>query len=114
MRISDWRSDVCSADLHKGEEAGFLVSGQMTLWLDGKEISLRSGDSFAFESTIPHRSANESDEAAVIIWALSPPSRSAESRVGNECVSTCRSRCWPSHSNNKRKPPQIYNLAAQT
>lgn len=59
---------------HKGEEAGFLVSGQMTLWLDGKEISLRSGDSFAFESTIPHRYANESDEEAVIIWAISPPS----------------------------------------
>ena len=59
---------------HKGEEAGFLVSGQLTLWLDGKQIALRSGDSFAFESTIPHRYANESDEEAVIIWAISPPS----------------------------------------
>ncbi|MEY8828608.1 cupin domain-containing protein [Sedimentitalea sp. XS_ASV28] len=37
---------------HKGEEAGFVVSGKLTLWLDGKEISLESGDSFAFESSI--------------------------------------------------------------
>ena len=59
---------------HKGEEAGFVVSGQLTLWLNSKEILLRTGDSFAFESTIPHRYANESDEEAVIIWAISPPS----------------------------------------
>jgi transcriptional regulator with XRE-family HTH domain len=59
---------------HKGEEAGFLVSGQLTLWLDGKKIALRTGDSFAFESTIPHRYANESDDEAVIIWAICPPS----------------------------------------
>ena len=59
---------------HKGEEAGFVVSGKLTLWLDGKEISLESGDSFAFESRIPHRYANESDEETVIIWAISPPS----------------------------------------
>lgn len=59
---------------HKGEEAGFVVSGELTLWLDGKEIALKSGDSFAFESQIPHRYANESDEETVIIWAISPPS----------------------------------------
>jgi transcriptional regulator with XRE-family HTH domain len=59
---------------HKGEEVGFVVSGELTLWLDGKEIALKSGDSFAFESTIPHRYANESDEETVIIWAISPPS----------------------------------------
>jgi transcriptional regulator with XRE-family HTH domain len=59
---------------HKGEEAGFVASGKLTLWLDGKEISLSSGDSFAFESSIPHRYANESDEETVIIWAISPPS----------------------------------------
>ena len=59
---------------HKGEEAGFVVSGKLTLWLDGKEIALESGDSFAFESSLPHRYANESDDETVIIWAISPPS----------------------------------------
>lgn len=59
---------------HKGEEAGLVVTGRLTLWLGTKKIHLTAGDSFAFESTIPHRYANESDEEAVIIWAISPPS----------------------------------------
>lgn len=59
---------------HRGEEAGFVVSGQLTLWLNGKKIQLRSGDSFAFESTIQHRYANESEAETVIVWVVSPPS----------------------------------------
>lgn len=58
---------------HKGEEAGIVVAGCLTLWLDGRRIELSAGDSFAFESTIPHRYANEGNEEAVIIWAISPP-----------------------------------------
>lgn len=59
---------------HKGEEAGVVISGSLTLWLDGRRIELEAGDSFAFESTLPHRYANESDEEAVIVWTISPPS----------------------------------------
>lgn len=59
---------------HRGEEAGVLIAGMLTLWLGEKRIQLATGDSFAFESTIPHRYANESDEEAVIIWVISPPS----------------------------------------
>lgn len=59
---------------HRGEEAGFVVAGRMTIWLDGRRIELEAGDSFAFESTLPHRYANEGDEVAVIVWAISPPS----------------------------------------
>lgn len=59
---------------HKGEEAGIVIEGRLTLWLDGRRIELGPGDSFAFESSMPHRYANEHDEQAVIIWAISPPS----------------------------------------
>lgn len=59
---------------HKGEEAGYVVSGSLTLWLDGKKIDLATGDSFAFESSLPHRYANEQETDAVIIWVISPPS----------------------------------------
>ncbi len=59
---------------HNGEEAGIILSGGLTLWLDGKRIELRTGDSFAFESSLPHRYANEYDEPTVIIWAITPPS----------------------------------------
>ncbi|MFD0986269.1 helix-turn-helix domain-containing protein [Methyloligella solikamskensis] len=59
---------------HRGEEAGIVISGALTLWLGGRRIDLETGDSFAFESTIPHRYANEGDEEAVLIWSISPPS----------------------------------------
>src|SRR3546814_13940770 len=36
-------------------------------------------------------------EAPVVFSGFA--SRSEERRVGQECVSTCRSRCWPYHSN---------------
>ena len=58
---------------HRGEEAGIVISGRLALWLGEKRVDLETGDSFAFESTIPHRYANENDEEAVIIWAISPP-----------------------------------------
>src|SRR3546814_12787125 len=32
--------------------------------------------------------------------------RSEERRVGKECVSTCRSRWWPSHQKTKKKKNQ--------
>ena len=60
--------------VHRGEEAGIVVLGTLTLWLEGREIILSQGDSFAFESTLPHRYANLSDEETIIIWAISPPS----------------------------------------
>lgn len=59
---------------HKGEETGLVISGCLTLWLDGRRIELGPGDSFAFESSLPHRYANEHHEETVIVWALSPPS----------------------------------------
>src|SRR3546814_20354281 len=35
--------------------------------------------------------------------------RSAERRVGKECVRTCRSRCFPFHSKKKTELPQYHN-----
>lgn len=58
---------------HRGEEAGFVVQGSLSLWIDARKIILNEGDSFAFESHIQHRYANEGDEVAIIVWAISPP-----------------------------------------
>src|SRR3546814_11809166 len=38
----------------------------------------------------------------------SQPVRSAERRVGKECVSTCRSRWWPDHKKKKNTTNRIY------
>ncbi len=60
--------------VHKGEEAGFVMKGQLHLWIGDKEIRLNEGDSFAFSSDEPHRYANPGDTETVVIWAITPPS----------------------------------------
>src|SRR3546814_19906630 len=40
--------------------------------------------------------------------------RSEERRVGKECVSTCRSRWFPYHSNKNRKHDDIFISVSQT
>src|SRR3546814_10623751 len=70
MRISDWSSDVCSSDLDR----------------------LRA-DLGAFYSEQQFNANNFQ-----LIKASAPTlARSEERRVGEECVSTCRSRWSPYH-----------------
>src|SRR3546814_7267280 len=72
MRISDWSSDVCSSDLIDRHEADIVPVHRI----------LRAGIAEAdpeLHSRLPKRR------------------RSAERRVGKECVSTCRSRWSPYH-----------------
>lgn len=59
---------------HQGEEAGVVVSGQLTLWIGDRCVVLNEGDSFAFSSETPHRYANNGDSEAIVIWAITPPS----------------------------------------
>ncbi|HEX7390128.1 MAG TPA: cupin domain-containing protein, partial [Acidiphilium sp.] len=59
---------------HDGEEAGVLLSGSLEIEVDGRVFLLHAGDSFAFQSTTPHRYRNPGDVEVVIVWALTPPS----------------------------------------
>src|SRR3546814_8287794 len=74
MRISDWSSDVCSSDL----------SGL-------RGISVRHIHLGSRERTIPSAGGRD------FWWYCTWCGRSEERRVGNECVSTCRSRWSPYH-----------------
>lgn len=60
--------------VHQGEEAGIVVCGKLRLWIGDKEVLLKAGDSFAFESDKPHRYDNPSNEETIVIWAITPPS----------------------------------------
>ncbi len=55
---------------HKGVEGGLVVSGELTLILNGEAYHLREGDSFAFPSHVPHRFRNDTAWPAVIVWSL--------------------------------------------
>src|SRR3546814_16205362 len=76
MRISDWSSDVCSSDLL--ETAAFDA-------IDGETHALHGNGAFASD-----------------IWRRCGGRRSAERRVGKECVSTCRTRWSPNHLKKQR------------
>lgn len=54
------------------EEAGYVVSGELDLWIDGRHFHLRPGDSFRFNHET-YRWRNPGDVPAVVIWVISPP-----------------------------------------
>lgn len=54
------------------EEAGYIVSGKLTLWIGERRFDLRPGDSFRFRGE-PYRWENSGAEPAVAIWVIAPP-----------------------------------------
>ncbi len=58
---------------HPGEEMGYVLSGEIELWVDEEHFHLRAGDSFRFRSERPHRFANPGTKAAQVLWVVTPP-----------------------------------------
>ena len=54
------------------EEAGYLVSGALDLWVGERLFRLQPGDSFRF-SREPYRWRNPGLVEAVVIWTITPP-----------------------------------------
>src|SRR3546814_19175167 len=98
MRISDWSSDVCSSDLHRGLMSRVFTPRRMA----ALEDQVRA---FCARSLDPLVGADRFDIIAElatvmpmrVIGVLLGIPRSEERRVGKECVSTCRSRWSPYH-----------------
>lgn len=58
---------------HIGEEGGVVVEGAMELVIDGTVHRLMQGDSFAFESALPHKFRNLSEGVTRVLWITTPP-----------------------------------------
>lgn len=58
---------------HVGEEFLFVLRGQFEIFLRGERHRLRSGDSFYFESAVPHRWANPGESETWVLWINTPP-----------------------------------------
>ena len=54
------------------EEAGYVLSGTLTLIVDGQRLVLNPGDSFRFAGE-EISWINEGDKDAVLIWVIAPP-----------------------------------------
>jgi transcriptional regulator with XRE-family HTH domain len=59
---------------HPGEEAGHVIVGAMTLYVQDEVFQLKEGDTFKFKSTTPHRFENPGDIEAQVLWILTAPS----------------------------------------
>ena len=58
---------------HQGEEVGYILEGELDLTVDRKTYRLRVGDSFFFESHLPHSYRNPGKVATRVIWVNTPP-----------------------------------------
>src|SRR3546814_17310928 len=97
MRISDWSSDVCSSDLFALLKAGGVkvgVSEVLTAEVPEGELVLNLNS----EALPPQPPPSPTPAVTTIVQTVvaTPTVRSEERPVGKECVSTCRSRWWPS------------------
>src|SRR3546814_16730424 len=103
MRISDWSSDVCSSDLlgrrqarRREQAAGILLAHVVG---EGLEALAAGGDEVLVEHPLaavvpleqPLVEQLEQPEVAVEAHLEEEVGRTAERRVGKECVSKCRS-----------------------
>src|SRR3546814_13415290 len=97
MRISDWSSDVCSSDLLGADIIGTAIS---PTWQQIAELAaiavIRTGLNFFLSVEMKEETALVEEERLSEGTAVGAE-RSEERRVGQECVSTCRSRWSPYH-----------------
>jgi len=54
------------------QEVGFLLSGKLDLWINGRTFNLGTGDSFRIRGE-PFRWMNPYSAPAVAIWVIAPP-----------------------------------------
>src|SRR3546814_13465082 len=98
MRISDWSSDVCSSDLVLAGRFGQREGHGL---LDDREDPEIRAVAIGFDPGFLAIVAGEYGGRVAIVLIDDLGAKlivsSEERRVGKECVSTCRSRWWPSH-----------------
>jgi len=58
---------------HVGEEFLFVLKGELQIRLRDQDFRLRRGDSFYFESSVPHQWTNRSAAEAWVLWVNTPP-----------------------------------------
>src|SRR3546814_18915869 len=91
MRISDWSSDVCSSDLATTRTPSVPTRRPCGGWEPSSSCTWSRAGVWR-TSAAPSRSARRSGRTGA-----GGSTRSAERRVGEEGVRTCRSRWSPQH-----------------
>ena len=58
---------------HEGEEFLYILEGEFVIHLQETAYELKAGDSFYFESKIPHRWINPGKSKTTVLWINTPP-----------------------------------------
>lgn len=58
---------------HKGEEVGYVLEGKIEITVDGTAYVVEAGDSFYFQSHLPHSYRNLSSSETRVLWINTPP-----------------------------------------
>lgn len=66
-------TDTGEAISHRAQETGIVVSGAVDVTIGEEERRLGPGDAYYFDSQLPHRFRNRTDQPARIISAITPP-----------------------------------------
>ena len=67
-------SESAESSTHAGDAVGFVVTGELEMWVGERHFHLREGDSCSYSAGEPHRYRNPGSREAVVLWAISPPS----------------------------------------
>src|SRR3546814_12342064 len=102
MRISDWSSDVCSSDLTLANtvfraDVRFFGAGVIAVAAIWTLVKIAGPVLGGIRSAMAASRARQGGQALAIEAQDLSITRSEERRVGEECVSTCRSRWSPCH-----------------
>lgn len=57
---------------HVGEEIGYLLEGELDLTVNGTTYHLNTGDSFFFDSSLPHGYRNPGKVTTKVVWINTP------------------------------------------
>lgn len=66
---------------HEGEQHGLVVEGELEMQIGDEFITLYAGDSYSFDSRLPHHGRNRTNKPAVLVWAIAPVVIPKESTV---------------------------------
>jgi len=55
---------------HTGREFGIVLNGRLSVTIGFEDYQLGPGDSVFFDSTVPHRLHNDSDETVQAVWVV--------------------------------------------
>ncbi|NBC83431.1 MAG: cupin domain-containing protein [Bacteroidetes bacterium] len=57
---------------HPGQEFVYVTEGQVKIQLDEKAYFLVQGDSFYFNSNVPHTLTNDWENKSMVLWIITP------------------------------------------